>query len=113
VGLAAIKKAKKSRVLSEGEQRALSLACFLAESHVAERKSGIKRADIKVIDFERIGNDMPEMVFVLPMGSGRLIPRASCNRMTMVNGIITRLDDKDTGARPGRLVRSQILATAA
>lgn len=41
VQLATDKKAKKSRVLSEGEQRALSLACFLAESHVAEKRSGI------------------------------------------------------------------------
>jgi len=25
---------------------------------------------------------------------------------TLVNGVMTRLDDQDTGARPGRLVRS-------
>ena len=41
VALATLTKTRKSRVLSEGEQRALSLACFLAESHVAGRKSGI------------------------------------------------------------------------
>ncbi len=41
VELATNKKAKKSRVLSEGEQRALSLACFLAETHVAGKCSGI------------------------------------------------------------------------
>lgn len=41
VDLATNKKAKKSRVLSEGEQRALSLACFLAETHVAGKRSGI------------------------------------------------------------------------
>lgn len=41
VALATTRKARKSRVLSEGEQRALSLACFLAESHVAGRRSGI------------------------------------------------------------------------
>lgn len=41
VALATTRKAKKARILSEGEQRALSLACFLAESHVAEKKSGI------------------------------------------------------------------------
>lgn len=39
--LATGKKAKKSRVLSEGEQRALSLACFLAETHVVGKRSGI------------------------------------------------------------------------
>lgn len=41
VELATDKRAKKSRVLSEGEQRALSLACFLAETHVAGKRSGI------------------------------------------------------------------------
>lgn len=41
VALATTRKAKKARVLSEGEQRALSLACFLAESHVAGKRSGI------------------------------------------------------------------------
>ncbi|WP_193743299.1 AAA family ATPase [Sandarakinorhabdus sp. AAP62] len=41
VELATDRKAKKSRVLSEGEQRALSLACFLAETHVAGKRSGI------------------------------------------------------------------------
>lgn len=41
VELATDKKAKKSRILSEGEQRALSLACFLAETHVAGKRSGI------------------------------------------------------------------------
>jgi hypothetical protein len=41
VALATTRKAKKVRVLSEGEQRALNLACFLVESHVAGRKSGI------------------------------------------------------------------------
>ena len=35
------KKAKKARVMSEGEQRALSLACFLAETHVAGKRSAI------------------------------------------------------------------------
>ncbi|MET3472446.1 energy-coupling factor transporter ATP-binding protein EcfA2 [Novosphingobium sp. 1529] len=35
------RKARKARVLSEGEQRALSLACFLAESHVAGKRSAI------------------------------------------------------------------------
>jgi len=41
VELATDKKAKKARVLSEGEQRALSLACFLAETHVAGKRSAI------------------------------------------------------------------------
>lgn len=41
VELATSKKAKKTRVLSEGEQRALSLACFLGETYVAGGSCGI------------------------------------------------------------------------
>jgi N-acyl-D-amino-acid deacylase len=71
-----------------------------------------KRADINVIDFEQLANEMPEMVFDLPLGSGRLVQRAKGYRATMVNGVVTRRDDLDTGARPGRLVRSAQLEGA-
>lgn len=64
-----------------------------------------KRADINVIDFEHLDPQMPEMVFDLPLGGGRMLQRAKGYRATMVNGVITRRDDTDTGARPGRLLR--------
>ncbi|MBD8678320.1 AAA family ATPase [Sphingomonas sp. CFBP 13720] len=55
VALATTRKAKKARVLSEGEQRALSLACFLAESHVAGRSSGILLDDpVTSLDHGRV-----------------------------------------------------------
>ena len=55
VALATDQAAKKSRILSEGEQRALSLACFMAETHVAERKSGIILDDpVTSLDHTRI-----------------------------------------------------------
>lgn len=55
VGLATDQAVKKSRILSEGEQRALSLACFMAETHVAERKSGIIFDDpVTSLDHNRI-----------------------------------------------------------
>ena len=65
-----------------------------------------KRADLNVIDFERVDNEMPEMVFDLPLGSGRMVQRACGYRANLVNGAITRRHDRDTGARPGRLMRS-------
>ncbi len=64
-----------------------------------------KRADINVIDFTALDNEMPEMVFDLPLGSGRMVQRSRGYRATMVNGVVTRRDDRDTGARPGRLMR--------
>jgi len=55
VGLATDQAAKKARILSEGEQRALSLACFMAETHVAERRSGIILDDpVTSLDHMRI-----------------------------------------------------------
>jgi N-acyl-D-aspartate/D-glutamate deacylase len=63
------------------------------------------RADINVIDFARLGNDAPEMVFDLPLGSGRYVQRGRGYLATLVGGVVTRSNDEDTGARPGRLVR--------
>jgi N-acyl-D-amino-acid deacylase len=71
-----------------------------------------KRADINVIDFERLSNEMPHMTFDLPKGGARLMQRGIGYRATMVNGTITRRDDEDTGERPGRLVRANQLVPA-
>ena len=64
-----------------------------------------KRADINVIDFKNLRLDLPEMDYGLPSGSGRWVQRSHGYRMTLVKGIVTRENDKDTGARPGRLAR--------
>jgi N-acyl-D-aspartate/D-glutamate deacylase len=45
------------------------------------------------------------MAYDLPAGGQRLIQGASGYRATIVNGVVTRRDGVDTGARPGRLVR--------
>lgn len=55
VALATDQRADKVSVLSEGEQRALSIACFLAESHVAGRKAGIIFDDpVTSLDHKRL-----------------------------------------------------------
>jgi len=64
-----------------------------------------KRADLNVIDLEGLELLQPELVHDLPAGGHRLIQRARGYRYTVVSGVITRQDDRDTGARPGRLVR--------
>ena len=65
-----------------------------------------KRADINVVDFEKVGNEPPEMFFDLPKGGGRLLQHGRGYLATMVDGMLTRKNDHATGARPGRLVRS-------
>jgi N-acyl-D-aspartate/D-glutamate deacylase len=64
-----------------------------------------KRADVNVIDMDAITLHAPRMAYDLPAGGNRLVQGASGYSATIVNGVVTRRDGADTGARPGRLVR--------
>jgi N-acyl-D-aspartate/D-glutamate deacylase len=64
------------------------------------------KADINVIDFEKLNLAPPQVVYDLPTGGRRLIQRARGYRHTFVSGVETVLNDELTGALPGRLVRS-------
>ncbi len=66
-----------------------------------------KRADINVLDYERLSIGLPKMRFDLPSGAGRIHQPSTGYLATMVNGVVTRRHDEDTGARPGRLYRSR------
>jgi N-acyl-D-aspartate/D-glutamate deacylase len=65
-----------------------------------------KRADINVIDLERLALHIPRMAHDLPKGSPRLLQGSTGYLATMVGGVVTRRHDAETGARPGRLIRS-------
>ena len=65
-----------------------------------------KRADINVIDYERLTLPLPRMVHDLPSGGARIVQGSRGYLATLVAGVPTRLDDEDTGGRPGRLVRA-------
>ena len=64
-----------------------------------------KRADLNVIDFDRLAIGAPYAVRDLPAGGQRILQDARGYSATVVRGIVTRRDDKDTGQRPGRLLR--------
>jgi N-acyl-D-aspartate/D-glutamate deacylase len=64
------------------------------------------RADLYVIDYDRLTLARPEMVYDLPGGARRLMQRASGYVATMVSGQVVARDGDDTGARPGRLLRA-------
>ena len=68
--------------------------------------SGYK-ADINVIDFDRLRLHPPEIVGDLPSGGRRLIQRADGYDATIVNGQVTYRDGIPTGALSGRLIRGQ------
>ena len=63
------------------------------------------RADLNVVDHQRLALGLPELVFDLPGGARRLIQRADGWTHTLVSGEVTFEDGEPTGARPGRLVR--------
>ena len=65
-----------------------------------------KKADVNVIDMDRLQLHHPELIFDLPAGGKRLIQRVDGYRATLVSGIPIFEDGEDTGARPGRLVRA-------
>jgi N-acyl-D-aspartate/D-glutamate deacylase len=69
-----------------------------------ELAAGLK-ADINVIDFERLSFLKPEVVYDLPAGGKRLVQRARGYRHTFVAGTETLRDDEHTGELPGRLLR--------
>lgn len=64
-----------------------------------------QRADINVIDFDRLGFAPAEMAHDLPGGAPRLVQPGRGYIHTFVDGIETVSSDMFTGALPGRLVR--------
>jgi N-acyl-D-aspartate/D-glutamate deacylase len=64
-----------------------------------------KRADLNVIDHERLTLRVPHLAHDLPAGGRRLLQQADGYDATIVAGTVTRRSSVDTGARPGRLVR--------
>ena len=64
-----------------------------------------RKADVNVIDFDRLRPGLPYMASDLPRGGNRLLQKADGYRRTIVSGVTTYLDGEATGALPGRLVR--------
>ncbi|KUI17625.1 amidohydrolase [Mycobacterium sp. GA-1285] len=65
-----------------------------------------KKADVNVIDMDALTLRPARMAYDLPAGGQRLVQGASGYTATIVSGVVTRRNGIDTGARPGRLVRS-------
>ncbi|MEQ9121553.1 MAG: amidohydrolase family protein, partial [Alphaproteobacteria bacterium] len=67
-------------------------------------RPGLK-ADLNVIDWDRIGFGTPYMVRDLPAGGGRLMQKATGYAATVVAGQVTFREGEATGALPGKLLR--------
>jgi N-acyl-D-aspartate/D-glutamate deacylase len=66
-----------------------------------------KKADLNVIDFDRLRLLPPRLVHDLPAQGRRLIQAAEGYVATIVSGVVIRRDGVDTGARPGALIRGK------
>ncbi|MFN3958300.1 MAG: N-acyl-D-amino-acid deacylase family protein [Parvularculaceae bacterium] len=79
-------------------------ADYLSLADRGRLKVGAK-ADINVIDHERLRLEAPRMVRDLPAGGQRLLQDAHGFRSTLVSGVEVVHNDQVTDARPGRLIR--------
>jgi N-acyl-D-aspartate/D-glutamate deacylase len=65
------------------------------------------KADVNLIDFDRLRLHRPVLAHDLPAGAGRLIQRADGYVATFVSGVQTLADGEETGSRPGVLIRGE------
>ncbi len=63
------------------------------------------KADLNVIDYDRLLLRSPEIVYDLPAGGKRLVQRTDGFDATIVSGSVVYRNGEPTGALPGRLVR--------
>ncbi|MBU8874450.1 amidohydrolase family protein [Reyranella sp. MMS21-HV4-11] len=64
------------------------------------------KADVNVIDFDGLTLHSPKMIFDLPAGGRRLVQSVDGYDMTICSGTPIFEKGEETGARPGKLVRS-------
>jgi N-acyl-D-aspartate/D-glutamate deacylase len=63
------------------------------------------RADLNVIDYDRLALHAPQVTYDLPTGGRRLIQRATGYVATIVRGEVTYRNGEATDALPGRILR--------
>jgi N-acyl-D-aspartate/D-glutamate deacylase len=63
------------------------------------------KADLNVIDYDRLHLHPPKVHYDLPVGGRRLLQQVDGYDETIVSGVVTQRSGRATGAHPGRLVR--------
>ena len=64
-----------------------------------------KKADINVIDYDKLAICPPEVLYDLPAGGKRMVQRTRGYEATIVSGEVVYRNGEPTNALPGRLVR--------
>ena len=68
-------------------------------------KTGMK-ADLNIINYEKLSEQMPEMVHDFPGGAARFIQKANGYKATICNGKVILEDDCHTGIQSGTVIRN-------
>src|SRR4051812_27448879 len=84
------------------QSRKTALAVGLSDRGVIA--TGFK-ADLNVIDYDRLHLHPPKVHYDLPVGGRRLLQRVDGYDATIVSGVVTQRNGVALGNRPGRLVR--------
>jgi N-acyl-D-aspartate/D-glutamate deacylase len=64
------------------------------------------KADINIVDYDRLQLQVPEVLYDLPAGGKRLLQRSVGYDATIISGTPVWRNGEATGALPGRLLRS-------
>src|SRR5579885_681389 len=99
---------KRALTLEEAVRRMTSVPaqCWGLEGRGLIREG--YAADVIVFDPDRIGPQMPELVYDLPAGARRLKQKADGLLASIVNGEVLLRNNEHTGAEPGRLLRGPL-----
>jgi N-acyl-D-aspartate/D-glutamate deacylase len=71
------------------------------------------KADVNVIDYDKLHMHPPKVHYDLPMQGRRLLQQIDGYDATIVSGVVTQRHGQSTGVRPGRLVQGVQAAPAA
>ena len=100
---------RKEKLFSAGEavRRMTSAPARILGVTDRGRLAPGQRADVNVVDLDRVEERMPEYVRDFPGGAGRFVQRATGYRATICNGQTILENDELVGARGGRVLRSR------
>ncbi len=90
-------------------ERLVKMMCHDTAEHIGLRDRGRLapglKADVNVIELDKLSMSRPYIVSDLPAGGRRLLQDSTGYRATIVSGEVIVENSRLTGARPGRLVR--------
>ncbi len=98
-------RARKAMSIEQAVHLLTEKPAHLFRMHDRGRLAVGLKADINIIDFDRLAMEPPRVRYDLPAGGRRFLQAARGYSVNIVSGEITYRDGEPTNALPGRLVR--------